>query len=134
MNSSTPILPVSGQLQPKPLAEAKPVKPDPQGAELRRLRRAVADFEGLFLAHMLKSMQNTVGSDKGGLDAGGNVLQEVGWEKVAESLARKGGLGLGELLYEALEPRLKMEAADTALSKSASDESPPPHTGEETTE
>lgn len=91
---------------PKPLQTEESDAAKPRRMELRKLRKAVADFESLFLAQLLKSMQGTVTKTKIGTDSGSEVLQEVGWEKVGESLAHQGGIGLGDMLFEALSQRI----------------------------
>lgn len=116
MNSEHAITAIALSSAPRFTPMTRTEEPDKQKADLRRLRRAAGDFEALFLAHMLKSMQKTVGSEKTRKDSGGDVLREVGWEKVAESMAHKGGLGLGDMLYEALKGRVVADAPDTAAA------------------
>ena len=105
-------MPSTPQLKPLHRTEA----PDKQKAELTRLRRVAGDFEALFLSQMMKSMQKTVVSAKTGVDSGGDVLREVGWERVAESMARKGGMGLGEMLFEVLKGGVVGQVPDTATA------------------
>ncbi len=116
MNSEHAITAITPSSEPRFTPMHRTEGPDKQKAELRRLRRATGDFEALFLAHMLKSMQKTVGGEKTEMDSGGDVLREVGWEKVAESMARKGGMGLGDMLYEALKGQVGGDAPDTAAA------------------
>ena len=106
MNPIGPIAPVSETPSPRPLNGADASGPDAQKAELTRLRRATADFEGIFIAHMLKTMQGTIPKDDEELFTGGDVLQDVGWEKVAESMAHRGGLGLADMLFESLKGKV----------------------------
>lgn len=86
-----------------------------KSGELKRLRRATNAFESLFLSHMLKSMRKTIGSSSGETTAGKDVMQDFGWEKVAESLSNKKGLGIGDMLYESLKGRI-MNTAEPADS------------------
>jgi Rod binding domain-containing protein len=85
---------------------------------MRKLREAVADFEALLLSHMLKSMQGTVAKADLGVDSGGDVLKEVGWEKVGQSLAHKGGLGLGDMLFKALSKRVLATSSEAEVKPS----------------
>ncbi len=113
--------PSTPQFKPLQRIEA----PDKQKAELSRLRRVAGDFEALFLSQMMKSMQKTVASAKTGVDSGSDVLQGVGWERVAESMAQKGGMGLGEMLFEVLKGGIVGEVPDTVTG--AAPDSLPDH-------
>jgi Rod binding domain-containing protein len=87
------------------LEQPKPV--DEGAAKLLKLRKATNDFEAIFIAKLLKPLAksaSTISSE--GSQLGGNVMLEVATEKMAESLAGKGGLGLGDLLFESLKYRL----------------------------
>ena len=107
------IQPIGATPSPRPLQGTTADTPQPKQMELRKLRNAVADFEALFLSHMLKSMQGTVVKTKLGKESGGDLLKDMGWEKVGESLAHQGGLGLGDMLFEALSKRVVADTVET---------------------
>ncbi|HUU44624.1 MAG TPA: rod-binding protein [Acidobacteriota bacterium] len=121
MNPIGPVPPVSDAPRPRPLNGADASGPDAQKAELTRLRRATADFEGIFIAHMLKTMQGTIPKNEEGLFTGGDVLRDVGWEKVAESMAHRGGLGLADMLFQSLKDKV---SADPAATDSSAESGP----------
>ncbi len=72
----------------------------------RRLRRACTEFESLFVAQMLKSMRRTVVED--GLLGNSHesrIVKSMYDENLALALARGGGIGLGQMLFERLRVR-----------------------------
>ena len=72
--------------------------------EVRRLKKACAEFEAIFLYTMLKTMRTTI--PQGGIIgtfAGKDTYNMLMDQKVAEELSRKGdGLGLQTLLMRDL--------------------------------
>lgn len=91
---------LSGE-QPAPAADARAAR-----RQEGRLRRAVAGFEAQFLSLLLKSMRKTI-PQSGLLGSGG--LEQSTWQEfmdqaVADSAARRGGLGITEMLLKALQP------------------------------
>ena len=86
------------------LEQPKPV--DEGAARMRKLEKAASDFESIFLAQLLKPLAKSVSS---GSQLGGDVMVSVAMEKMAEALAEKGGIGLGDLLFEHLKYRVPAE-------------------------
>ncbi len=75
-----------------------PHKPD--------VREVAAKFEALLLTQMFNAMQNTV--EKSGLLDGGSaeeMYREMLNQALSDEVARRGGLGLAELIARRLEPR-----------------------------
>ncbi len=69
----------------------------------RRLKGICAEFESIFITHMLKSMRKTVVET--GLLGNTNeskIYQSMFDEKLAIQISRNGGIGLGEILFERL--------------------------------
>lgn len=69
----------------------------------KKLRKACADFESIFLYQMFKTMRNTV--PQSGLTdkmTGKDTYQMMMDQKVSEELANKGGMGLQGVLYNQL--------------------------------
>lgn len=91
--------------QPKPADEA--------AQKLRTLRKASRDFESIFIARLLEPMIKSVSSSSQGNQFGGGVMLNVAAEKMAESIAAKGGVGLGDMLYESLKGRVQSEDSQT---------------------
>ena len=79
---------------------------DPKAAQLHTLRKAASDFESLFLSQLLKTMQATVHKTEQSKSLGGDIMLDVASEKLAESLSKKGGIGLGDMIYETMKRRL----------------------------
>lgn len=81
-----------------PSSESKPEKgqPDPE-----KLKKACTDFEALFVNEMLKFMRKTVpATSPGSLGAGKDIYQSLFDQEVSKSLAKRGGLGIGEMVYK----------------------------------
>src|SRR3990172_2518412 len=77
-------------------------------AKEKKLRKACADFESLFIYQMFKTMRNTV--PPGGLlgnRAGKDVYEMMMDQKVSEELAKKGGMGLQDVLFNQLSNKAK---------------------------
>jgi Rod binding domain-containing protein len=75
-----------------------------QDAREIKLRKAVQDFESLFMYKLLKSMRSTVPkSDNPGF--GMETMRDITDEQLAIYLARQGGIGLGEMMYQSLKQR-----------------------------
>ena len=87
----------------------QPPPADMQGAKLRKLKKATSDFEALFLTHLLKPLEKSLSQSSGGQSLGGDVMFGVAITKMAESIAQKGGLGLGDVLYRSMEPKVLAE-------------------------
>jgi flagellar protein FlgJ len=66
----------------------------------KKLKKACADFESLFIYHMFKTMRSTV-PRSGTLNplTGKDTYEMMMDQKVSEELSKKGGLGLQEMLF-----------------------------------
>ena len=68
------------------------------------LKKACTEFESIFITHMLKIMDKTI--DKGGLLGNSNenkMINSMFNERFGNSIARSGGIGIGDMLFEKLE-------------------------------
>ena len=92
--------------QPKPADET--------AARLRKLEKASSDFEAIFLTQLLKPLAKSVSSTSQGSQLGGDVMIGVAMEKMAEALADRGGIGLGDLLLESLKARIAKDPVSSA--------------------
>ena len=91
------------QRQPISLDKLEKVKSGSKNYTQQEIKRAVQEFEAIFIAMLFKQMQNTVPEDgycSG--DSGTRLYREMMYEELAQSLARAGGIGLGEKLYKDL--------------------------------
>lgn len=74
--------------------------PPPAAGEAARLRWAAEQLESLFIHQLLKSMRSTV-MKTGMFDGPGvKMFEEMLDEERAQDMARAGGLGLAQLIYE----------------------------------
>lgn len=80
-----------------------------QLSEDKKLRKACADFEAIFIYQLMQSMRKTV--PKGGLlplSAGRSTWEMMMDQHIAEAISRRGdGLGLQKMLYNELKKKLK---------------------------
>jgi Rod binding domain-containing protein len=77
---------------------------DTQGGKKKldrdKLKKSCADFEALFTQQLLKSMrQTTLRSDVMGKGAGKDMYESLFDQELSKSLAKRGGLGLGMMMY-----------------------------------
>jgi flagellar protein FlgJ len=66
-----------------------------------KLKKACGDFEGIFISQMLKEMRKSI-PKTGLLDGGGqqDMYLSLFDEELSKSLAKRGGIGLGKILYQ----------------------------------
>jgi flagellar protein FlgJ len=76
----------------------------PQAGEKRvdrdKLKKSCADFESILISQMLKSMRQTMTTS--GLMGGGlgkDMYISLFDQELSQSLAKRGGLGLGKMIY-----------------------------------
>jgi flagellar protein FlgJ len=66
-----------------------------------KLKKTCEDFESIFIYHLLKVMRKSI--PKSGLLDGGSqqdTYLSLFDEELSKSMAKKGGIGLGKILYE----------------------------------
>ena len=87
----------------KPETNLASFTPSNQKADLKQ---ACAEFESLFLNYLLKSMRASV-PEGGFVDQSeeSKMLKSMLDEKLANEISAKGGLGLGEIIYQQLKER-----------------------------
>jgi flagellar protein FlgJ len=72
-------------------------------AEEAKLRKAAQDFESILLRDVIKTMRKSAGGGKGLLTGVGTTLyQDMMDDELAKALARRGGLGLADVLVRSL--------------------------------
>jgi Rod binding domain-containing protein len=86
-------------------APLSPTPPPPDAARDARLRDAAIRLEASFLKEMLSSAGLGRTPDAFGGGAGEDQFASFLLEEQAQSLARAGGVGLAESLFEALKAR-----------------------------
>lgn len=73
---------------------------------LSRLKRVCAEFEGVFLNYMAKAMRSSLaGGGMLGRSHQGEIFGSLLDDKMTSDIARKRGIGLGDLIYQKLRSR-----------------------------
>ena len=93
-----PIFPSAGGLK-----DDVSVKSEENARQERKLRKACADFESIFLYQIFKSMRSTVPqSELANKMTGKDTYEMMMDQKISEELAKKGGMGLQGVLFQQL--------------------------------
>ena len=73
-------------------------------AELKRLKKACADFESIFTYQLLKTMRQSIPQSKTGMSSfGKETYTAIFDQKIAETISNEGnGVGLKKVLYDQL--------------------------------
>lgn len=71
-----------------------------------KLRKAAGDFESILLATLWKGMKEGLGDDQSSSDPAHGTLEDWGIEIMASAVGRAGGLGIGKLILEHLDPKV----------------------------
>ena len=81
----------------------------------RKLLQAAAQFEGMLLSSLWKSMKSTFAApDDDSTDPAHDTLNDMGIEAMSNAVGKAGGLGLGKLILKHLEPMLAKSQAQNA--------------------
>jgi peptidoglycan hydrolase FlgJ len=80
------------------------------GNNQNSLKQLCQDFESIFINSLFQEMRKSI-PDEGYLehDPGKDIFQEMMDTEVAGEMSRKGGLGLGRLLYEQLRDKYGLD-------------------------
>jgi flagellar protein FlgJ len=120
--------PVAGATHAVPRARTGPADgsaPARKPAEAARLRQAAQEFEAIFIEHMMRTARQS-GGHSGLFPSGpaGDLYRDMADQEMARSVAKGGGLGLGNLLLKSLErPQLTKSSSPRALRPIPSNES-----------
>ena len=114
MLKESPALPINPVYPPSPITQAKGT--DMQGIREEKLNKACKDFEALFMAKIIKAMRQTVPT-AGFLGSGLNedLFLSLFDEELSRSLAQKGGVGIGRMLYQHMSKGETQKKADNLL-------------------
>ena len=91
------IEPMSSSSAPDSVGKEPGVKRIDEG----KLKKACGDFESIFISQMLKEMRKSI-PKSGLLDGGGqqDMYLSLFDEELSKSLAKRGGIGVGKILYQ----------------------------------
>jgi flagellar protein FlgJ len=84
---------------------ARPV-PEGHGGQLGRLRETAQEFEALFLAQMLATVNQGLGQGLTGEGSDADIYQDMFNQEVARLISRTGGIGVADAI---LREMLKMQ-------------------------
>jgi murein DD-endopeptidase MepM/ murein hydrolase activator NlpD len=90
------------------------------------LRKVSQEFEAIFITYMLKVMRETI--EESGLTEGGfgkTIYTEMFDQEIAQSLAKRGTLGISDLLYRNLIDDVVREDSEEKTSASPENEAAP---------
>jgi Rod binding domain-containing protein len=107
------MLPVDSSSAVSAQAEMLPTKPS-KTADQQKLKNAAGEFESILLANLWKSMKQSFGSQETNNDPAHGTLDDWGIEIMSSAVGKAGGLGLGKLILEHLEPKLNVESEEKA--------------------
>jgi Rod binding domain-containing protein len=80
-----------------------------------KLKKAAGDFEAILLASMWKGMKQSFGTSEADSDPAHGTLDDWGIEVMSGAVGRAGGLGIGKLILEHLQPALHGQTAATTV-------------------
>jgi len=91
-------------MQPVQLQTSDKVSSRYSEEELKKIKKACADFESIFTYQLLKTMRKTIPESKTGVsNYGKDTYTMMMDQKLAETISAKGdGLGLQKVLYDQL--------------------------------
>jgi murein DD-endopeptidase MepM/ murein hydrolase activator NlpD len=114
----------SGSRLENKIAAARSGSATNQKAELEKVSE---EFEAIFIAQLLKVMRETI-EDSGLLESGfgKSIYTELFDQEVSLNLARRGTLGISNLLYQSLSNRLDSTSQEKAGKAPVSETSTPP--------
>jgi flagellar protein FlgJ len=71
------------------------------GFDKEKLKKACTEFEALFINQLLQFMRRTIPSSSPGmLGSGKDVYQSLFDQELSKSMAKRGGMKIGEMVYK----------------------------------
>jgi Rod binding domain-containing protein len=89
-----------------PVQAGAAAQPHVESAAERKLKDSAGQFESMMLANLWKSMKESFASDDDSTDPAKGTLDNWGIEIMSGAVGKAGGLGLGKLILQQLEPAL----------------------------
>ena len=92
-------------------------KPGTRKLDEEKLRKACQEFEAIFMTKLMKTMRQS-GPRSGLFEKGGQqeIYQSLFDEEIGKSLAKRGGIGLGQMLYRNMTPQENRRKLPTGVS------------------
>jgi Rod binding domain-containing protein len=105
----------SGEIRP---ADAGPGTRPAEKLDREKLKKACTEFESLMIFQMMKSMrQSSPQNGFLGMGPGQDIYQNLFDQEMSKSLARRGGLGIGEKIYRQMMQRMEKESPPAQLNR-----------------
>ena len=93
-------LPILNNMRGEVKALSEP-KSGPSGIDKEKLKKACTEFEAVFINQLLQFMRRTIPTSKpGALESGKDVYQSLFDQELSKSMAKRGGLKIGEMVYK----------------------------------
>jgi len=88
--------------------------PSSESPRLHKLRQAAAEFEGMLISSLWKSMKSSFADpdDDDSADPAHDTLNDLSVNTMSNAVAKAGGFGLGNLILKRLEPMLAHSQAE----------------------
>ncbi|HWA83600.1 MAG TPA: rod-binding protein [Fimbriimonadaceae bacterium] len=94
---------------------------DASTKQLRDLKKACEQFEAVFAKQLFSEMRKGIQKvSLGGDQAGSAIYQDMMDQTVADAIAKKGGLGIGQMLFKQFEIQVEAASNQSAQSRPAS--------------
>ena len=74
--------------------------------QLEGLKKAAQGIESIFMKDLLTAMQKSVKKTQWGESSGSDMYQDLFNQQIAESVSKKGSLGIADMLYRQISPKL----------------------------
>jgi flagellar protein FlgJ len=117
-----PIDSLKGPVGPYSLIEK--TNPKDQAFEEARLKKALSDFEALFIQYLMKCMRETVPrSDLFGGGSSRDLCQSMLDEELSRNMARAGGIGLTKLMLQKMLRQSQSAPSEGKIGPEASESS-----------
>ena len=74
--------------------------------ELDKLKKATTSFEAIFAKNLISEMRKSTHEVSLGQSFGGDIYKDMMDQSLADSMASKGSLGIGNILYKSYAPKV----------------------------
>jgi Rod binding domain-containing protein len=105
--ATLPISPIQPGTAPFRLTSPASNSSEPISPKAQKLRQAAAEFESMLMSSFWKSMKDSLGDEPDdATDPAHETLADFGMQAMCDAVGKAGGLGIGKLILQHLEPHL----------------------------
>jgi Rod binding domain-containing protein len=83
-----------------------------------RNKEIAKEFEGMFVRHLMNKMKDTIPEDEEE-DSSTKQIKGMFWSFLGDEVAKQGGFGMWESIYESMPKKGAGQSADPKLNESA---------------